>query len=193
MKFKSTNTPGGMIVELGPEESRLPATTVETSPAVLPTFKLKKVLVPVDFSECSLKALQYAVAFATQFDAELVLIHVVESYLVVPEMGAVDVALIQEQMRTGAKEELEKLCKRIDLEHTPKAELRMGNPASEVVQAAKDLEVDLVVVSTHGRTGLAHVFLGSVAESIVRHATCPVLVVRENEHEFVNGQPKGEG
>jgi nucleotide-binding universal stress UspA family protein len=55
----------------------------------------------------------------------------------------------------------------------------------EIVGAAKKLESDLIVISTHGRTGLKHVFMGSVAENVVRLAPCPVLVVREHEHEFV--------
>ncbi len=63
--------------------------------------------------------------------------------------------------------------------------VRRGHPYSEIDQIAKDICSDLIVVSTHGRSGLRHLLLGSVAERVVRHAPCPVLVVRENEHEFV--------
>jgi len=165
-----------MVMELGPGEASLPDA---------PVFQLKKILVPVDFSECSLKALQYAVAFARQFGAELSLLHVVEAYLPVPEMGAVDVALIQSQMREAAEKELEKLRQSLDAEVSPKAVLRLGNPYLETIRAAKELDTDVIILSTHGRTGLAHVFMGSIAENVVRHAPCPVLVVREQEHEFV--------
>ena len=64
------------------------------------------------------------------------------------------------------------------------AVVREGEPHSEIVAAAEELATDLIVLSTHGRTGIAHVFLGSTAEKVVRHAGCPVLIVREREHEF---------
>ena len=86
MKFKPTNKPGGVVVELGPKEAQLPVTSAERETAALPVFKLKKILVPVDFSDCSNKALQYAIPFAKQFDAELTLLHVVQPYLPVPEI-----------------------------------------------------------------------------------------------------------
>jgi nucleotide-binding universal stress UspA family protein len=63
--------------------------------------------------------------------------------------------------------------------------VRSGSPAVEIIDVAKRLPADLIVISTHGRTGLKHVFLGSVAEHVVRHAPCPALVVREHEHEFI--------
>jgi universal stress protein A len=63
--------------------------------------------------------------------------------------------------------------------------LRSGRPAYEIVEAAKRLDTDLIIISTHGHTGLKHVFLGSTAENVVRYAPCPVLTVREHEHEFV--------
>jgi nucleotide-binding universal stress UspA family protein len=67
--------------------------------------------------------------------------------------------------------------------------IRIGQPASEIVDVAQELQSDLIILSTRGRSGLAHVFLGSTAEKVVRHAPCPVLVVREKEHEFINGYP----
>jgi universal stress protein A len=188
MKFKATHTPGGMIVEMGPKEDQIP-----TPAGPLSVFKVKKILVPVDFSPCSLKALQYAAPFAKQFGAELVIVHVVESYIPVPEVGTVDVTIIQEEIKDGAKKELEKLRQSVDPELVPTAELRIGTPWVEVIETAKKLNVDLIIVSTHGRTGLSHVFMGSIAESIVRHAGCPVLVVREKEHEFIVSEPPKNG
>ena len=67
--------------------------------------------------------------------------------------------------------------------------VREGEPYAEIVAAARDLTVDLIVLSTHGRTGIAHVVFGSTAEKVVRHAGCPVLVIRDNEHEFVTLNP----
>src|SRR5438445_5987076 len=91
MKFKPTNKIGGVIVELGPQETRLPEEFSAPASAPPTPFKLKKILVPVDFSECSKKALQYALPLARQFDAELTLLHVVQPYPAVPEMYPVNV------------------------------------------------------------------------------------------------------
>jgi universal stress protein A len=182
MKIKPTSKTGGVLVELGPQESQLPSPF--RSPEVLPAFKLKKILVPVDFSDCFKKALQYAIPFARQFDAELKLLHVVEPYPAVPEMGPVDVETLQ-----VGRAQLEALRRAIGEAVPASTLLRTGVPNIEIVQAAKELGIDLIILSTHGRTGLAHILLGSTAERVIRHAPCPVLVVREREHDFVADQP----
>ena len=86
MKFKPIRKNSGVVLELGPLESRLPADPREQVATPRPVFQLKKILVPVDFSDCSKKALQYALPFARQFEAELALVHVVQAYVAVPEM-----------------------------------------------------------------------------------------------------------
>jgi universal stress protein A len=177
MKIKPANKRRGVLLELGPNEAQLPAETL---------FQLKRILVPVDFSECSRKALAYAVPFAKQFGAEIVLAHVVQPYIPVPEAGAVDTTAILAQMRESGKSELEKLRLSISDDVKIKTLLRVGHPAQEIVKAAEELDVDLILLSTHGRTGLGRVFFGSVAEHITRYARCPVLTVREREHEFVD-------
>ena len=141
---------------------------------------------PVDFSACSEKALQYAIAFAKQFGAEIVLLHVVQPYVPVPEMGAIDTELLLRQMRDGAERELTAMRQRITEDIKIRTQLRVGRADSEIVRAADELEADLILLSTHGRTGLGRVFMGSVAEHITRYARCPVLTVREREHEFIN-------
>jgi len=95
-------------------------------------------------------------------------------------MSTVDAELVQ-----AAKSELHTLRRTVDDEVPSEAVLRVGNPHVEIIEAAEELGIDLIILSTHGRTGLAHVFLGSTAERVVRHAGCPVLIVREHEHEFV--------
>ncbi|MBI3415815.1 MAG: universal stress protein [Verrucomicrobia bacterium] len=185
MKFKPTNHGGGVLVELGPKETQLPVAATGTSVEPRQIFKLKKILVPVDFSACSEKALAYAIPFARQFGAELTLLYVLEPYLPVPEMAAMDVETMQLQAREGCQEALAKVHQSVPAEVASKSELRLGNPPFEITQAAKDIGADLIIISTHGRTGLRHVFLGSTTERVVRHASCPVLVVREDEHEFV--------
>ena len=185
MKFKPTNKRGGVVVELGPKEARLPESASERAMSPLPAFKLKKILVPVDFSDCSAKALQDAVPFAKQFDAELILLHVAQLSLSVPEMPAVDIGLSQRQIRESGQKELETLQQSLADEIPVETAVRLGTPHVEIIAAAKELDIDLIILATHGRTGLAHVFLGSTAERVVRHAGCPVLVVREREREFV--------
>ena len=172
MKFKPTNN-GGVVVEMGPQEEQMPA-------APGPVFRLRKILVPVDFSEHSRKALEYAIAFAKQFGAELNLVHVVRPYPVGPEMAPVDIESVQD-----AKTELEGMRKQVAEAVHCQTNLRTGDPCLEIIDAARQLDVDLIIVSTHGRTGLAHLVLGSTAEKLVRHAECPVLVVRRQEHDFI--------
>jgi universal stress protein A len=177
MKIRPAKKHGGVVVELGPNEARLPEETL---------FRLKRILVPVDFSECSKKALAYAVPFAKQFGAEIVIAYVVQPYIPVPEMTAVDTTAILAQMRESGKCELEKLRISITDDIKLTTVLRVGHPAQEIVNAAEELDVDLILLSTHGRTGLGRMFFGSIAEHVTRYARCPVLTVREREHEFVD-------
>lgn len=172
-------------MKLGRDESRIRDTAPSPTPSTLPVFQLKRILVPVDFSECASKALEYALPFARQFGATLLVTHVIQPYIPIPEMTGVDVELIEAQMREAAERELKVVCKALPADVVSEQVLRIGHPQTEIVRAAKELNADLIIVSTHGRSGLAHVFLGSTAERVIRHAGCPVLVVRENEREFV--------
>ena len=177
MKIKPTRKRGRVLVELGPNEPPFPGATL---------FQIKRVLVPVDFSDCSKKALQYALPFARQFGADIVLVYVVQPYLPVPEMTSVDAELILNRMKDSGRNELAKLRTSIADEVCVQTELRVGRPHIEIVKAADELDADLLLLSTHGHTGLKRVFLGSVTEHVTRYAHCPVLTVREREHEFVN-------
>jgi nucleotide-binding universal stress UspA family protein len=181
MKFKPNERSGGVAIELRPEESQIPMQLADEKPAALPIFSLKKILVPVDFSDCANKALTYAAALAQQFGAELTLINVAQNYAV-PEMVplAVDLDAVD-----YAKRELQILRLNVGSAAACHTLLRRGVPYVEIVAAAKELGSDLIVISTRGHTGLAHVILGSTAEKVVRQAPCPVLVVREKEHEFI--------
>jgi nucleotide-binding universal stress UspA family protein len=148
-------------------------------------FALKRILVPMDFSDCSRKALSYAAAFAQQFQARLTLLHILEPYVPVPELSIVAPESIEGQMRETAERELRAVQQALGEEICAKTVMRTGTPFVEITEAARELGSDLIIISTHGHTGLAHVLLGSTAEKVVRHAPCPVLVVREREHEFV--------
>ena len=177
MNSKPTDKAGERLAELGPKAAQLPDERPQTTPSV---FQLNTLLVPVDFSGCSTKALAYAIPLAQQFKAELILLHVMWPYVSVPEMGPVDLETIDD-----ARTQLEELGRHLPEAVRWRTLLRTGQPHTEIIQAAKEMGVDLVVLSTHGRTGLARAVMGSTTEKVVRHAPCPVLVVREHEHEFV--------
>lgn len=144
----------------------------------------RRILAPTDFSDNSLPAVRYAADLADKFNAELILLHVVQDLaLVLPDavMPTPVATPDLDEMIAAAKSGIANLAATLDLGRlNPKSEVRVGTPATEIVAAAEDLKADLLCVSTHGRTGLAHLLLGSVAEKIVRHApaSCPVLVVR---------------
>src|SRR5688500_8195711 len=143
---------------------------------------IRRVLAPTDLSEASKVSVRYAADLAEKFGAELVLLHVVQDLaLVLPDavMPTPVATPDLNDMISNARAGLAGLAGELGLGRlNPKAEVRVGAAAAEIVSAAADLKADLLCVSTHGRTGLAHFLLGSVAEKIVRHAPCPVLTVR---------------
>jgi len=174
MKVKPAPRKGGVFVELGSQEKQMP----QLFPTA-PVLKLETILVPVDFSQCSQKALQYAVPFAKQFGAELRLLHVIESYPGVPEFGPTG-------FETAAEGEagLETFRRTIDSTVRCGTTLRTGEPYVEIALAARELCADLIIISTNGRRGLTRMVFGSTTEKVIRHAPCPVLIVRESEREF---------
>ena len=156
---------------------------------------LKSILVPTDFSETSEVAVKYGVALARRFDAKLYLLHVVEKSLA--EMAATPFPLgLLDGMQNDVREWLGKiLTEQEEKELGPEYVLRVGGPDVEIVRYANERDIDLIVMGTHGRSGVAHMLMGSVAEKVVRKAPCPVLTVRHPEHEFVipeevAGQPE---
>jgi nucleotide-binding universal stress UspA family protein len=153
-------------------------------------IELRRILVPTDFGRSSLTALTYGAEFAGRFGAELTLLHVVQDLaLLMPDalLAAPVPAPAVEQLTQAARQALESLVRDQKLEAlAPKTEVRTGAPFVEIIACARETDTDLIVMGTHGRGGLAHVLLGSVAEKVVRKAPCPVLTVRHPEHEFVH-------
>ena len=186
MRIKPTSIPGRLVLELSRRDTSLLA---EASGDLLPKPKclqLSRILVPVDFSDCSKKALRYAVAFARQFRASLSLLYVVQVNFTGGECGPIDITPIERELRQQGEQRLAELLEsETDPEIPVEIAVRTGHPAQQIVAAAKQSEIDLIIMSTHGYTGLKHMLLGSTSESVVRSAPCPVLVVREHEHEFV--------
>jgi len=151
-------------------------------------INLKKILVATDFSEHSKVAAKYAAAFAGAFDAEIIFCHVVEAPDLISQIPPTGEGYFppnfQEQQKEAAEQECQKLIQELGLKNA-RPLIVEGSAFYEIVQAAKKEDVDLVIVGTHGRGVIAHVLLGSVAEKVVRKAPCPVLAVREGEHDFV--------
>lgn len=179
-----------MTAKLQLDEGRAPKGEASRVLGALATgeFKLAKILVPIDFSECSKKAFGYAVSLARQFRGELLLLHVVEPYAPYPEMTAWDAASLEAASREFGEEELQMLRQSIQREIPCTTILKIGKAYREIVDAAKENGVDLIIMSTHGYTGVSRALLGSTTEQVVRRAGCPVLVVRENEHDFLTAK-----
>ena len=152
-------------------------------------IKLEKILVPTDMSEFSEHALRYGCEFARRFDAELHLLNVVQDVVaMVPEPGMAFPAPgeYMQELQQASREAVDKLPDPQWVEGVSVVrDVRVGTPFVEVVRYAKAENIDLIVIGTHGRGGLAHVLLGSTAERVVRKAPCPVLSVRPEGHDFV--------
>jgi len=143
---------------------------------------IKKILVPIDFSDYSKSALKYAVNFSKYNKAEMILIYVVEPVIYPPDfsMGQIAIPSVNAEWDERAKQELDKLAK----EHIPqgvqvKTIIKTGKPFFEIIETASEMDVDLIIIATHGRTGIEHILFGSTAEKVVRKAPCPVLTLRE--------------
>ncbi|MBU1239280.1 universal stress protein [Myxococcota bacterium] len=147
---------------------------------------INKILCPVDFSDNADHALQYALAFAQAHDAELTLIHAVEN----PVLVSLDYPVLPygnvNDLAKSAQHKLDEILVRIKQEHEKVlSKVTIGTPFIEIIQYARNHEVDMIVLGTHGKSGLAHVLMGSVSERVVRKAPCPVLTIKHPEHEFV--------
>jgi nucleotide-binding universal stress UspA family protein len=154
------------------------------------TLGIKSILAPVDFSSASHKALAYAAALAEHFDAKLTLLYVHEPAASVGIDGFYPLMLGSDELVAAYKENLAKLVQKQlgDDSRVEKILIREGRAYFEIAETARALKSDVIVISTHGYSGLNHVLLGSVTERVVRHAPCPVLVVREHQHEFIRSK-----
>jgi nucleotide-binding universal stress UspA family protein len=156
----------------------------------VPTFS--KIVAATDFSEDSTLALTYAEELARKFAAEVVLLHVdqpLAPVMMTPELGpAMDVGAmgrIAEEQRMLAQKELDKIAGKLrEGGLKVKVHLKVGSPFLEILHTAQGENADLIVLGTHGRTGLAHVLMGSVAERVVQKASCPVLTIRHPDRKF---------
>ena len=157
--------------------------TPTTDKTGAPNLQLRRILLPTDFSGCANYALPYAAAIARAANATVVCVNVVEP--IVPAVGytgmaeAMPIAEMSEQIEDSAERELPDVLSCEELRGLKVEEvIGHGDAAAEIVRIADERHVDLIVISSHGRTGLGRIIFGSTAEAVVRHAHCPVLVVK---------------
>ena len=153
-------------------------------------IQLKRILFPTDFSDLSEIALRYAMRFAEDYEAQLHVVHVVdEAYQywmsMAPSSVPVGAPIVEDVVKT-ARKNLERLIQeKVGAGLAVTQAVLIGRPFMEIVKYAQAQSIDLIVIGTHGRGGLSHVLMGSVAEKVVRKAPCPVLSVHHCEHDFV--------
>jgi universal stress protein A len=143
---------------------------------------IKKVLVPIDFSDYSKNSLRYSINFVKCFNAELILVYVVEPIIYPPDfsMGQIAVPAMDVELDKRAAEELAKLA-RTEIPHQMKVKtiIKTGKPFVEIIETAAEENVDLIIIASHGHSGVEHILFGSTADKVVRKAPCPVLSLRD--------------
>ena len=143
------------------------------------TLQIKTILCAVDFSDMTRKVLTYARSLAEKFDAKIVLLHVIEPFLTSAYV-TFDTSLgaqVQETMEEKADDLMDELAREADWDNLEK-KISLGRAYQEIVEEAQKSGADLIVMGTHGFTGLTHFLIGSNAEKVVRKASCPVLTVK---------------
>jgi nucleotide-binding universal stress UspA family protein len=145
--------------------------------------RIRRILHATDYSKASERALQEAVDFAKQNEAELLVVHVIQPavpYVAGEDIGAAELYVkLEESTKQEAQRSMNKLVQRLErLKVKAKTLLLRGIPADQIVKAAKNRRADMIVIGTHGRTGLTKLFMGSVASRVISMAQSPVLTVR---------------
>jgi len=152
-------------------------------------IKIEKILFPTDFSEHSKHAFSYAVSFAKEYGARLYMLHIVEDVQYLANAYMFDVPIMPSfaDMEQSRLKEMQEFIDRETADSSISIEkmIKHGRPFIEIIQTARDENIDLIVIATHGRSGLEHVFFGSTAEKVVRKAPCPVLSIRMPGHGFI--------
>ncbi len=167
--------------QIAPPQRR-PAPAQASAP---PRCTIKSLLVPLDFSHASLKALNYACALVRTCGARVHLVHVCD-YDSVPSLEAIGLTIPKAELTRRLKRRLRQVADKFHLESNAETlHVLTGRAYDGICRLGERLGTDLIVTSTRGHTGLKHILLGSTAERVVQHAPCPVLVVREHEHDIL--------
>ncbi len=148
-------------------------------------ISLKKILCPIDHSDCSKEALKYAVSFAMKDNAKLYLLHVVDIRTFNESIDTMSKQIPDEETLKQLKIKLlDCIPDEIREDMNVEALVIQGIPFAEIISTAKSNDIDMIVLGSHGRTGIVHMMMGSVSEKVVRKAPCSVLTVKKSGHEF---------
>ncbi len=143
-------------------------------------FKIKNILLPTDFSKLSLTAASYAIDIAEEYNAKIHLLHVLEKTPPILTIRSLDLSAekIKREIENDAKASMEEALKRIKKPENVEiiTVIKKGLDYEEIINYSKEAKIDVIVIATHGRTGIIHTLLGSVAEKVIRYSKIPVLV-----------------
>jgi universal stress protein A len=149
---------------------------------------IKSILCPMDFSDASKNAYRYACEFAKSMGSKVILLNVIEPRPIAAEMSLSYIPL-EEDLVVAAREDFIPMVKEAETAGIDvSADVTIGLPAESILQHVAELDVNLLIMGSHGKTGLSRLLMGSVAEAVIRKAAVPVLIVKANEKEFI-----GEG
>lgn len=147
-------------------------------------IEFEKILFPTDFSESAENAARYAISLAKKYGSNLYIVHVVEPFTYTTDFG-LDYSVQYKEMEATARRLLDEFVASIQRNYLDaEGVLLSGEPFVEIIKYAKREQVDLIIMGTHGRTGLEHMLLGSVAEKVVRKSPCPVLTIKKTGQVF---------
>ncbi len=155
-------------------------------------LSIKKILLPTDGSESSFEALIYASSFAREYKVTVYIMTVIEIHHSIYDVYADEISLDIQESKIASLvnkrlDEFEKKARELSIQDIIKI-TRFGIPYHEIVNFAKEENVDLIVMGTHGRSGIAHFLIGSVTEKVIRTSPCPVLVVRPSVHGMIKNE-----
>ena len=146
-------------------------------------FKIHTILCPIDFSDASRKAVRYAHEFAVTTRAQIFLLNVVD----IPIESILNNVQLDEDLEKSALENLDVVKNELLSEGLRvESAVKIGDPAEVIIDHAAKLDVNLIIMGSHGKKGLSRLIMGSVAEMVLRNADCPVLIVKKHEKEFID-------
>lgn len=149
--------------------------------------EIKKILFPTDFSETAEDVLSYALSLARKYGAKIDVLHVIHEFADMTGFYVPHISydVLEKEMEDAAVDNMNRFCEEnIKGEAEYEIHTRRGVPFNEIIKAAREFDSDVIVMGTHGRTGIDHVLFGSTAEKVVRKSSIPVLTVRDREREF---------
>lgn len=179
----------GSVAEEVVRLATCPVFTVRTGEELVPRRPIERLLAPIDFSEHSRVAIDYAIELAKTYDAQLHLLHVTDDASLTTAYGVEPMTNITDELARGAEEAMDELIATLDYPHVH-SQVVLGHPARSILDYVDENESDLIVLSSHGRSGIERMLLGSVSEKVVRMAPSPVFTVKSFGKSLLSSDPK---